>query len=89
MDLKGGYGWKQDAMTMKYLFKSTNHAVKMTGLITGSRKANKTHKHSPKVHAMPKPGPGVAQTCSQFAYEIFFLSFRKKDVKKTWSTKWT
>ena len=40
-------------------YKSTDQAVKMTGLITGSRKAIETHKHSPEVHAMPKPGPGV------------------------------
>ena len=42
---------------MKYLNKGTDQAVKTTGLITGSRKANKTH--SPEVHAMSKPGSGV------------------------------
>ena len=30
------------------LYKSTDQAVKMTGLITGSRKANKTHMESPE-----------------------------------------
>ena len=54
LDLKRGYGWKQDATAMKYLYKSTDQAVKMTGLKTGSRKANKTHKHSPEVHVMLK-----------------------------------
>ena len=44
---------------MKNLNKGTDQAVKMTGLITGSRKANNTHRQSPEVHAMSKPGSGV------------------------------
>ena len=59
LDLKRGYGWKQDAKAMKNLNKGTDQAVKMTGLITGSRKANNTHRQSPEVHAMSKPGSGV------------------------------
>ena len=59
LDRKRGYGWKQDAKAMKNLNKGTDQAVKMTGLITRSRKANKTHRQSPEVHTMSKPGSGV------------------------------
>ena len=60
------YPGKQDSTAMKYLYKSTDQAVKITGLISGSRKAIKTHKHSPEVHAMPKPGPGVRTNARSF-----------------------
>ena len=73
MDLKRGYGWKQDATAMKYLYKSTDQAVKMTGLITGSRKVNETHKHSPEVHAMPKPGPGVRTNARAHYFAVWSL----------------
>ena len=73
MDLKQGYGWKQDATGMKYLYKSTDQAVKMTGLITGSRKADKTHKHSPEVHAMLKPGPGVRTNARAHFFAVWSL----------------
>ena len=60
-----------DATATKYLYKSTDQAVKMTGLITGSRKANKTHKHSPEVQAMPKPRPGVRTNARTHSFAVW------------------
>ena len=74
MDLKRGYGWKQDATAMKYLStRAQIKVVKMTGLITGSRKANKTHKHSPEVQAMPKPRPGVRTNARAHYFAVWSL----------------